>query len=71
MNSSGEGSAWTPGRPRPRVGLLGTGPWARRTHAPALAAHAGSDFTGVWGRRPEAAAELAGAYGVKVYEDPD
>ncbi|MFC6985499.1 Gfo/Idh/MocA family protein [Streptomyces cirratus] len=57
--------------PRPRVGLLGTGPWARRTHAPALAAHAGSDFAGVWGRRPEAAAELARAHGVKVYEDPD
>ncbi|WP_411105890.1 Gfo/Idh/MocA family protein [Streptomyces sp. cmx-4-9] len=55
----------------PRVGLLGTGPWARRTHAPALAAHTGSEFAGVWGRRPEAAAELAGAFGVKVYEDPD
>ncbi|MGW0394977.1 Gfo/Idh/MocA family protein [Streptomyces sp. NPDC003042] len=57
--------------PRPRVGLLGTGPWARRTHAPALAAHTGSEFVGVWGRRPEAAAELAEAYDVKVYEDPD
>lgn len=56
---------------RPRVGLLGTGPWAHRTHAPALAAHAGSDFAGVWGRRPEVAAELAHEYGVKVYEDPD
>lgn len=61
---------------RPRVGLLGTGPWAHRTHAPALAAHAGcesarSEFAGVWGRRPDAAAELADAYGVKVYEDPD
>lgn len=55
----------------PRVGLLGTGPWARRTHAPALAAHTGSAFAGVWGRRPEAAAELAAEYGVKVYEDPD
>ncbi|UQX04941.1 Gfo/Idh/MocA family oxidoreductase [Streptomyces sp. RerS4] len=51
--------------------MLGTGPWARRTHAPALAAHTGSDFAGVWGRRPEAAAELARAYGVKVYEDPE
>ncbi|MET9318589.1 Gfo/Idh/MocA family oxidoreductase [Streptomyces sp. NPDC003038] len=50
---------------------MGTGPWAHRTHAPALAAHSGSDFAGVWGRRPEAAAELADTYGVKVYEDPD
>ncbi|MFD3543301.1 Gfo/Idh/MocA family protein [Streptomyces sp. NPDC058662] len=56
---------------RPRIGLLGTGPWAHRTHAPALAAHAGVEFAGVWGRRPEAAAELAHEYGVKVYEDPD
>ncbi|RSS52869.1 gfo/Idh/MocA family oxidoreductase [Streptomyces sp. WAC06614] len=55
----------------PRIGLLGTGPWAHRTHAPALAAHQGSEFAGVWGRRPEAAAELAEQYGVKVYEDPD
>ncbi|MGW5850361.1 Gfo/Idh/MocA family protein [Streptomyces sp. NPDC055254] len=53
------------------MGLLGTGPWAHRTHAPALAAHPGSEFVGVWGRRPEAAAELAREYGVKVYEDPD
>ncbi|MER5934666.1 Gfo/Idh/MocA family oxidoreductase [Streptomyces sp. NPDC002054] len=57
--------------PPPRIGLLGTGPWAHRTHAPALAAHPGSEFAGVWGRRPEAAAELAQKYGVKVYEDPD
>ncbi|MFF4493358.1 Gfo/Idh/MocA family protein [Streptomyces sp. NPDC001546] len=71
LNSSGDGPAPVPGHSRPRVGLLGTGPWARRTHAPALAAHAGSDFAGVWGRRPEAAAELAAAYGVKAYEDPD
>ncbi|MFD4135566.1 Gfo/Idh/MocA family protein [Streptomyces goshikiensis] len=56
---------------RPRVGLLGTGPWALRTHAPALAAHTGSEFAGVWGRRPEAAAALAAEHGVKVYEDPD
>lgn len=67
-----EGAAdQAPAGRRPRVGLLGTGPWAHRTHAPALAAHAGSDFAGVWGRRPEAAAELAHEYGVKVYEDPD
>ncbi|GLX31251.1 MULTISPECIES: Gfo/Idh/MocA family protein [Streptomyces] len=71
MNSAGGAPDDGPHRPRPRVGLLGTGPWARRTHAPALAAHTGSEFAGVWGRRPEAAAELADAYGVKVYEDPD
>ncbi|MER6997844.1 Gfo/Idh/MocA family oxidoreductase [Streptomyces sp. NPDC000410] len=56
---------------RIRIGLLGTGPWARRTQAPALAAHHGIEFSGVWGRRPEAAAELAAVHGVTAYEDVD
>lgn len=47
---------------KPRIGLLGTGPWAERTHAPAMAAHPGIELSGVWGRRPEAAAALAGAH---------
>ncbi|MGW7053442.1 Gfo/Idh/MocA family protein [Streptomyces sp. NPDC054887] len=55
----------------PRVGLLGTGPWATGTHAPGLAAHPGVEFAGVWGRRPEAAAALAAAHGVPAYDDPD
>ncbi|MCX5196914.1 Gfo/Idh/MocA family oxidoreductase [Streptomyces sp. NBC_00249] len=71
MNPAPEGHGAGATSPRPRVGLLGTGPWAHRTHAPALTAHTGSDFAGVWGRRPEAAAELARTHGVKVYEDPD
>ncbi|MFE5620333.1 Gfo/Idh/MocA family protein [Streptomyces sp. NPDC056524] len=52
-----------------RIGLLGTGPWAAHTHAPALAAHDGVEFVGVWGRRPEAAAELATAFGTTAYDD--
>ncbi|MFF8292623.1 Gfo/Idh/MocA family protein [Streptomyces sp. NPDC016309] len=56
---------------KPRIGLLGTGPWAGRTHAPALAAHPGITFSGVWGRRPEAAAALAAAHGTRAYEDVD
>ncbi|MFI6683709.1 Gfo/Idh/MocA family protein [Streptomyces sp. NPDC050485] len=56
---------------RTRIGLLGTGPWAVATHAPALAAHPGVDFAGVWGRRPEAAAALAAEHGVTVYENAD
>ncbi|MEU8520297.1 Gfo/Idh/MocA family oxidoreductase [Streptomyces sp. NPDC048577] len=55
----------------PRIGLLGTGPWAERTHAPVLAAHPGVEFSGVWGRRPEAAAELAAARGTRAYDDVD
>lgn len=47
---------------KPRIGLLGAGPWAERTHAPALAGHPGIEFSGVWGRRPEAAAALAAAH---------
>lgn len=54
-----------------RFGLLGTGPWAGSTHAPALHAHPLVEFAGVWGRRPEAAAELAGRYGVPAYDDVD
>ncbi|MFD8209107.1 Gfo/Idh/MocA family protein [Streptomyces sp. NPDC059695] len=56
---------------KPRIGLLGTGPWAARTHAPALAGHPGVEFSGVWGRRPEAAAALAAASGTRAYEDVD
>ncbi|MFF0295362.1 Gfo/Idh/MocA family protein [Kitasatospora sp. NPDC004615] len=54
-----------------RIGLLGTGPWAGLVHAPALAAHPGVEFAGVWGRRPEAAAELAAAHGVPGYAAVD
>ncbi|MGW2019155.1 Gfo/Idh/MocA family protein [Streptomyces sp. NPDC001927] len=54
-----------------RIGLLGTGPWAARTHAPALAAHPGVEFAGVWGRRPEAAAELAAAFATTAYDDEE
>lgn len=54
-----------------RIGLLGTGPWARMAHAPALAGHDGLDFVGVWGRRTDAAKELADLYGTRAYGDVD
>ncbi|MFJ5998814.1 Gfo/Idh/MocA family protein [Streptomyces sp. NPDC092370] len=54
-----------------RIGLLGTGPWARMAHAPALSEHDGLDFAGVWGRRPEAAEELAERHGARAYDDVD
>ena len=44
--------------PTLRVGLIGAGPWAQETHAPALTAHSGIDFVGGWARNPEAAAAL-------------
>ncbi|MFD5806408.1 Gfo/Idh/MocA family protein [Streptomyces sp. NPDC127020] len=54
-----------------RIGLLGTGPWAAMAHAPALGGHDGLDFVGVWGRRPDAAKELAERHGTRAYEDVD
>ncbi|MEU9621434.1 MULTISPECIES: Gfo/Idh/MocA family oxidoreductase [unclassified Streptomyces] len=50
-----------------RIGLVGAGPWARNTQAPALAAHPGAVLSGVWGRRPEAANALAAAHGTTAY----
>lgn len=52
-----------------RIGLVGTGPWARDTHAPALADHAGVVLSGVWGRRREAAQELAAEHGTVSYTE--
>lgn len=54
-----------------RCGLVGTGPWASSTHAPALAAHPDVEFHGVWGRRPDAAAALASAHATTAYADVD
>ncbi|MEU1852799.1 Gfo/Idh/MocA family oxidoreductase [Streptomyces sp. NPDC019990] len=54
-----------------RIGLLGTGPWAQMAHAPALSGLEELDFAGVWGRRPEAAKELAERHGVRAYDDVD
>ncbi|MEU9170401.1 Gfo/Idh/MocA family oxidoreductase [Streptomyces sp. NPDC048420] len=54
-----------------RIGLLGTGPWARMAHAPALDAHPELDFAGVWGRRTDAAKELADEHGTRAYDDDD
>ena len=52
-----------------RFGLVGTGHWARITHAPALASTAGIDFAAVWGRDARAAGELADRYHATAYDD--
>jgi predicted dehydrogenase len=49
-----------------RVGLIGTGPWARNVHAPGLASHPGTTLTAIWSRKPEPARELAEAHGAAV-----
>ena len=38
-------------------------------HAPGIANHPGATLTGVWARRQEAAAELAGAHGAEPFAD--
>jgi predicted dehydrogenase len=50
-----------------RFGLLGTGPWAARAQAPALAAHPGVEFVGIWGRDEGKADALARDHQVKAY----
>ena len=52
-----------------RFGLVGTGHWARIAHAPALASTKGIELAAVWGRNPQAAAELAAAYHATPHED--
>lgn len=54
-----------------RVGLVGTGYWARTVHAAGLAAHAEVELTGVYGRSRERAAEVAAPYGTTGYDDLD
>lgn len=54
-----------------RVGLLGTGYWARETQGAALAAHPGVELVGVWGRDAGRTRELADLYGAAAYADSD
>lgn len=54
-----------------RYGLVGTGYWAKITHAPALASTPGAELTAVWGRDPAAAAALAAGHGAASYQDFD
>jgi len=52
-----------------RFGLVGTGYWARITHAPALASAEGIELVAVWGRDPGAARALAAGHGAAAYAD--
>jgi predicted dehydrogenase len=54
-----------------RFGLVGTGHWARATHAPAIAGTDGAELVGVWGRRPEAVSAVADEHGARAYDDFD
>jgi predicted dehydrogenase len=52
-----------------RFGLVGTGYWAKITHAPALATTPGCSLAAVWGRDASAARALAAEYGGTGYGD--
>jgi predicted dehydrogenase len=54
-----------------RFGLVGTGHWARITHAPALATTPGVALTSVWGRERLAAQALAARHGATAQPDFD
>lgn len=53
---------------RLRIGLVGAGPWATTVHAPVIAAHPQTELVGVWARRPDAAAALAGEHGAEPFD---
>jgi predicted dehydrogenase len=54
-----------------RFGVVGTGFWARETHAAALAVHPDAELVGVWGRSFGGATDMAAAFGARVYQDVD
>jgi predicted dehydrogenase len=54
-----------------RFGLVGTGYWARVTHAAAIVATEGAELVGVWGRRPVAVQTIADEHGTRAYDDFD
>jgi len=54
-----------------RFGVVGTGYWARETHATALAAHQDAELVGVWGRSFARATDMADTFGARAYEDVD
>ena len=54
-----------------RVGVVGTGPWAHLVHAPMFAVHPRTTLAAVWGRRLDAAAEVAGPLGATAHDSFD
>jgi predicted dehydrogenase len=54
-----------------KVGLVGTGHWARVTHAAGLVGQPDIELAGIWGRDPSRAAALAADVGSTPYDDVD
>src|SRR5262245_56215645 len=56
---------------RLRVGLIGTGHWARTVHGPSVGSHPRCELIGVWGRDLGRATDLARELGVRPFADLD
>ncbi len=54
-----------------RLGLIGSGYWARAVHGASAAQHPGVNLVGVWGRNSEKAHEAADELGARAYTDLD
>jgi predicted dehydrogenase len=54
-----------------RVGLIGTGHWARLVHGVSAVEHPDVDLVGVWGRSAANAAQAASELGTRAYDDVD
>jgi predicted dehydrogenase len=54
-----------------RVGLVGAGPWVDEAVLPAVLASPGVRLDRVWARRPDRAAEVAGAAGARAVATPE
>jgi predicted dehydrogenase len=52
-----------------RVGLIGSGYWARQVHGPGVARNSKAELVGVWGRDPSRTAEAAAQLQTRAYED--
>ena len=54
-----------------RVGLIGSGYWARRVHGASTAHHPGTELVGVWGRDSKRTAEAADELHTRPFMDLD
>ncbi len=55
----------------PRIGVVGTGPWAEDVHLPALASHDRSRLAAIYGRTEPRVRELADAHAALAFTDFD
>jgi predicted dehydrogenase len=54
-----------------RVGVIGSGYWARRVHGASTAGHPGTELVGVWGRDSKRTAEAADELHTQAFTDLD